>query len=452
MSIIPIYETTFTNEQDKYNPDSLNNICTRLSVVQKLKNSNNELLSVEETQKYMESTRQKTSICILLDRSGSMEGEPLENSKKVINYFIQNILSSEDYFSLITFNSSASVLIEKMKVGGNIEYILTNVAMIEADGTTNIPDAIELGIRNTRDVPEGYSKNIILFTDGLNTVGPKGHNEIKDYLNSQNSSWVNTHINCCGFGNSVDLDTLNMLTRETDSKITIIDNSVDIIPDFIDMFLNLIYEISNEVLLRFEHPDELPKNLLRSELKEVYNTRNVQKYKLSKTIIGEIKNLCLCFENVKPDYFQNLKINLEIHDVRNKSYENHYINFSPNFQYADSYDINFEITMDLLEIEYNKLMKIYNQNNDRKVLKKFLTKCKSMNIPVDNPRYKELISNLKKFDSSSLNPYDRARLSIYSSPQRLSSRSYDYALNPQAAALQSPLQNMSQQINSQITE
>ena len=39
MSIIPIYETTFTNEQDKYNPDSLNNICTRLSVVQKLKNS-----------------------------------------------------------------------------------------------------------------------------------------------------------------------------------------------------------------------------------------------------------------------------------------------------------------------------------------------------------------------------------------------------------------------------
>ena len=106
MSIIPIYETTFTNEQDKYNPDSLNNICTRLSVVQKLKNSNNELLSVEETQKYMESTRQKTSICILLDRSGSMEGEPLENSKKVINYFIQNILSSEDYFSLITFNCS----------------------------------------------------------------------------------------------------------------------------------------------------------------------------------------------------------------------------------------------------------------------------------------------------------------------------------------------------------
>jgi hypothetical protein len=67
-----------------------------------------------------------------------------------------------------------------------------------------------------------YTKNIILFTDGMNTVGPRNCKDIISKLDSDNQEWSKTSINCCGFGNDVDLETLNQISKESESKIIVI--------------------------------------------------------------------------------------------------------------------------------------------------------------------------------------------------------------------------------------
>ena len=47
---------------------------------------------------------------VVLDRSGSMDGAPLENAKKACREVIKN-LRPEDSFSLVVFDTSAQVVI-----------------------------------------------------------------------------------------------------------------------------------------------------------------------------------------------------------------------------------------------------------------------------------------------------------------------------------------------------
>jgi Mg-chelatase subunit ChlD len=446
MSVSRFLDTNVIFEQNKYNTQILNNIGSRIEITQKLRHPDNTILTVEETKNFMEQNRNKTSICVLLDNSGSMHGNPLENSKKVIKYFVQNVLGSKDYFSLITFNSEAVVVINKMMIEDNIEYILTQISLIEAGSCTNIPDAISTGLTLMNDDLEGYTKNILLFTDGVNTVGPRDCAEIMSNLNSINPDWSKTSINCCGLGKDVDLETLNMISKESESKIMVIEKTSDIIPDFVDMFLNLIHQNDKEILIRFEHKTKIPENLINSELKEVYSSDTVQKFKIPKTIIGEPFKFNVCFEFLQPEYFSDLRVEFEIHDTKHKYSEIVPIIYEPNFEDGDDIEFNHDITIDLLENEYQKIMKIYNQSLDTSLLQKFSQKCKKSGIPVDNPRLKELLEILNKFDEP-MDDYERGRLTLYSSPYVLAS---NLSQNGGGQNLDSPLRTLSSQLASQI--
>jgi len=444
MSIKPYFKTTVDFEQDKYNPGIENNIGSRVTITQSLQKNNGVELNMEEIKKYMEENRTKTSICVLIDKSGSMNGEPLENAKKVIKYMVQHVLSPTDYFSLVTFDNNCHLLIDMMMISDNIEFILTQISMIEAGYTTNIPDAIKMGLDIMSKPLDGYTKNIILFTDGQNTVGPKNCKDIISKLNSDNPEWSKTSINCCGFGNNVDLKTLDIISKESESKIIVIDHSSNIISDFIDMFLNLIHQNDKEVLIRFEHPVILIDNLMKTELKEVYKSHCVQKYRLPKTIIGEESKFNISFQNVNKSYFTNLKIELEIHNLKKKSSENHLINFKPNFVVGEEPEINYELLMDFIEIEYQMIMKIFNKSEDINIIDKFYKKTMHSVVPVDNPRFKELLSNLEKLKKP-IDSYNRARLSMFSSPHVIQNTRNDDVLDNRT-----PLRSMSSQMSSQI--
>jgi Mg-chelatase subunit ChlD len=441
MSIKSCFEGNFRFEKSYYDPEISNNICTRLTVNQKLKSPEGEYLSNDETINYMRSNRSKTSTCIILDKSLSMEGEPLDNAKKVIMHFVQNILRPDDIFTLITFNDTATIDINNLLVGDNIEYILTQISMINAYNSTNIPDAIQLALETMSVEKEGYSSNIILFTDGYNTLGPNSCNDIESYLNDINEIWFKTRINCCAFSEDVDLKTINMISQKSESKVVIIKDSESIIPNFIDMFMNLIHETSLEILLRFEHKFNLPHNIVKNDLKEIYKTDKIQKYKLPKCIIGEDVKINVCFEEITSDFFNDLVVNLEIHDVKHQTSFDQNIELKPNFDQIEFTEIDYNISIDLLEIEYNVLMQMFNNNNKKAPLKNFLKKCQNLEIPIDNIRFKNLINNLKQFNKET-SRYTLTKLSMQATPGLVN--------NLVNETNDSPLRTMSSNITSQI--
>ena len=115
-------------------------------------------------------------VVLVLDRSGSMAGPKIEQARGALAYVLQN-LRPADEFNVMTFNESNDILSH----GGllratpdNVKRGLAFVKGIEAEGGTNIHDALDAALKMfpTDAAQSGGAQNMTIFlTDGLPTVG-----------------------------------------------------------------------------------------------------------------------------------------------------------------------------------------------------------------------------------------------------------------------------------------
>ncbi|MGB9877164.1 MAG: vWA domain-containing protein [bacterium] len=118
--------------------------------------------------------RAPLNLCLVIDRSGSMEGEPLEHTKKACAYVV-DLLEPEDILSIVTFAEDVQVIMPPRKVV-NKELIKSHIMRIEVGDTTNLYDGLLVGGNQLKMLPlSNYTNRILLFTDGEPTTG------IRDY-------------------------------------------------------------------------------------------------------------------------------------------------------------------------------------------------------------------------------------------------------------------------------
>jgi Ca-activated chloride channel family protein len=118
--------------------------------------------------------RAPLNLCLVIDRSGSMEGEPLEYTKKACAYVV-DLLEPDDILSIVTFAEDVQVVMPPRKVV-NKELIKAHIMRIEVGDTTNLYDGLLVGGNQLKSIPlSNYTNRILLFTDGEPTTG------IRDY-------------------------------------------------------------------------------------------------------------------------------------------------------------------------------------------------------------------------------------------------------------------------------
>lgn len=105
------------------------------------------------------------NITLVLDISGSMYGESIEQAKEAVIYAL-HCLEANDYFNLIIFNHEArrysSVPVKATLQ--NIGLVSSIVRGIEADGGTEMATALELAYAS--EPMTGYLNQIVFMTDG----------------------------------------------------------------------------------------------------------------------------------------------------------------------------------------------------------------------------------------------------------------------------------------------
>ena len=139
-------------------------------------------------------------IIFVLDTSGSMAGEKIEQAKGALEYCI-NRLRPDDRFALITFSSEVHKFQDKL-VSGRLakRQSLEFVRSIKAKGGTNIDAALKeaLSFQHDTDRP----MNIVFLTDGLPTVGAT---DVKTIL--ANVGEKNKGVRIFSFGVGYDVNT-----------------------------------------------------------------------------------------------------------------------------------------------------------------------------------------------------------------------------------------------------
>lgn len=105
------------------------------------------------------------NLSLVIDRSSSMRGERLFQVKEATNRIIE-CMSNTDYFSLVTFNDRADVVIPAQRVL-NKNDMKSKVNNVEAAGGTEMATGLAMAVQEIRRASMGTGlSRIILLTDG----------------------------------------------------------------------------------------------------------------------------------------------------------------------------------------------------------------------------------------------------------------------------------------------
>jgi len=111
-----------------------------------------------------------------------MDGQKLYEVKKAAEKFIARRDLSKDQIALVTFSSEASVDVPFTQ---DASLLLSTIDSLAADGGTNFESAMQTSENVLRD--SFGAKNVLLFTDGANTVGNAANAKyIANVLRGQN--------------------------------------------------------------------------------------------------------------------------------------------------------------------------------------------------------------------------------------------------------------------------
>jgi Ca-activated chloride channel family protein len=108
----------------------------------------------------------------VLDVSGSMQGEKIEQARRALATFVRN-LKPGDRFDIITFSTEAQPFFGSPRVAdeANKKDALERIEKITARGGTNIHDALDMALRARAPEAEGSVPVVVFLTDGLPTIG-----------------------------------------------------------------------------------------------------------------------------------------------------------------------------------------------------------------------------------------------------------------------------------------
>ena len=157
------------------------------------------------------SERPKKTVLLVMDRSGSMSGQKIEQVRAALKHVLNN-LREGDLFNIIAFDSEVeSFRPELQRYNDKTRQEALGFAEgIYAGGSTNINEALRISLSQLTD---GSRPSYVVFlTDGLPTVGET--NEMRIIANSKEFNKVHARIFCFGVGYDLNARFLDKLVRE----------------------------------------------------------------------------------------------------------------------------------------------------------------------------------------------------------------------------------------------
>lgn len=205
---------------------------------------------------------EKKDITFILDVSGSMNGDKLEQAKKALLYCINN-LNAGDHFNVIRFSTEAYSLFNSlMKVDKqNINEAKRFIDDLKAIGGTNIEEAFSLTFKNYNGSNRPHF--VVFLTDGKPTVGEMNDDKLVKKILTANKT--NSRIFTFGIGNDINTHLLDKLTDATKAWRTYVGENEDIeikVSNFYDkiqspVLSNLELDIENIEVYQ-TYPKDLP--------------------------------------------------------------------------------------------------------------------------------------------------------------------------------------------------
>ena len=169
------------------------------------------MLDLTAPENVKQSTRPGQAVQVVLDRSGSMSGAPLEAAKGSLLKLIDR-LAPQDSFGLVGFDDNALVIAPTRKMADHDKPSLRKVIrQIPSGGSTDISAGYLLGLREVNRVAASGGSTLLLVSDGHANAGEQDPKFFKEVATKSATERVTTAT--IGLGNGYDEKILEALAQ-----------------------------------------------------------------------------------------------------------------------------------------------------------------------------------------------------------------------------------------------
>ncbi|MCI0486631.1 MAG: carboxypeptidase regulatory-like domain-containing protein [Blastocatellia bacterium] len=223
-------------------------------------------------------------VVFVLDVSGSMQGDKLQQAKEALRFGLTRTLSENDRFSIIAFSNN----IQPMGLGliaatkDNIARALNLVNGLNADGGTNINDSLVAAMNLFER--SGRPQNLVFITDGMPTVSATNPEQIAANVRSANTS--RARLFTFGVGSNVNMYLLEKLSTENRGAQSNITDQSELRSEVSTFFAKVSQPVLADMFVDFGplqvdrvHPAQLPDLYTRSQIKIFGRYRNLEDIK-----------------------------------------------------------------------------------------------------------------------------------------------------------------------------
>ncbi len=126
-----------------------------------------------------EQERAPLALAVVLDTSGSMYGEKIDQAKNAVLALVRD-MRDDDEIAVIRYSDDATVVQPLARLGEVREEVNQRVRHIEAEGGTAIPRGLSSGLHALEEAGTGRVDRVVLVSDGLDSSRPESTRMAKE--------------------------------------------------------------------------------------------------------------------------------------------------------------------------------------------------------------------------------------------------------------------------------
>jgi uncharacterized protein YegL len=194
------------------------------------------------------------NLALVIDHSGSMSGDRIENVKKALLAFVGK-LRDTDVVSIVGYNQEASVLLAPTE-RTNVDQIHQVIETISAGGSTNMHAGLVLGYQQALEHFDSEKTNrVILLTDGIANTGVTDPEQFVADSLKFNEQGVD--LATIGLGDDLNHRLLSQLANSGRGLFHFVGDSKDIQKTFIDELDSLLAPAARRVQVEIAYDKPL---------------------------------------------------------------------------------------------------------------------------------------------------------------------------------------------------
>ena len=196
--------------------------------------------------------RAPVNLALVIDRSGSMNGERIKQAKAAAIYAVEQ-LSSEDIISVVAFDDRIETIVPA-QYATNKRDIIRKIQDINARGSTAIFGGVSQGAAEIRkNLDREYINRIILLSDGQANVGPASPSDLGRLGTALMKE--NISVTTVGVGLGYNEDLMVRLAGASDGNSYFAENDDDLPRIFQSELGNVLSVVAKAIRIKVKFPE-----------------------------------------------------------------------------------------------------------------------------------------------------------------------------------------------------